>query len=335
MKRLWLILAILFQLAALTWIAAQREWVVQTGETVYIRTAPIDPRDIFRGDFVRLDYETSTFSKAQVRDGLLTGEVDRGDSVYVPVVPDQRGLIQPLYATDIRPDNGLFLRGTVINRFYGNNHHWDTLEVKYGIEQYFVEQGKGLEIEEQRGTRTELQVPLEMELALGQNGTAIITGHRWSPLGIGLTVKRQIERDAPPEARSAILELTLKNTIDRPLSLVMLPNLCSFNLVSVKTAPQDLSPKRPECENMALRPDMWVTFAPDEERVYTFDLNQPPWLIEQNDEPVSIGTLGWKQRFRLVYRTPENMPSPPASDNTLIWTSDLPSRAFHGRGRID
>ena len=334
MKRPWLILAIAFQIIALIWIAAKREWIVQTGETAFIRTAPIDPRDIFRGDYVRLSYEAATFSKDQVRDGLLERTLKRGDTVYVPVTLDKRGLIQPMYVTDIQPEEGPFLRGHISNRFYRDNE-WNSLQVKYGIEQYFVQQGKGLEIEKQRGTRTGIQVPMEMELALSQDGTAIIKGHRWSPLGIGLNVKQAVAPDSPRGEQNAILELTLQNASDQPLSLIMLPNLCSFNLVSIKSAPKDLSLTRNECQNIPVSPEMLVTFSPGEERNYVFDFNQSPWLIEEDGKPITIGTLDWGQRFRLIYRIPDNFQGLSADSLGTLWTGELPSRAFHGRGQID
>ncbi|PLY14723.1 MAG: hypothetical protein C0631_09355 [Sedimenticola sp.] len=333
MKRIVLYLAIAFQVLALAWIAAKREWIVQTGETVYIRSAPIDPRDIFRGDYVRLNYEASTFSKTELRDGLLDGEVNRGSQVYVPLEIDARGLASAQYVTDLKPDHPPFLRGYVLHHWLGDAGR-ATLQVKYGIEQYFVEQGKGLAIEQQRGTRSGIQQPMEIELALDSQGTAIIKGYRWSPLGIGLAVKRAVERDPLATERSAVLELTLQNASDSPLSIVMLPDLCSFQLISVKTASIHIEHRRPECERLTPRPEHLLTLAPEESRAFTFDFNTAPWLVNYNNQPTSIGTLKWDQRFRLVYR------SPPAVDTlikpaTHTWQGELPSRAFHGGGQID
>ena len=47
------------QVVALAYMAAEREWVLRTGRTIYLRTAPIDPRDAMRGDYVRLSYQIS------------------------------------------------------------------------------------------------------------------------------------------------------------------------------------------------------------------------------------------------------------------------------------
>ena len=70
MKTRFIIGAIAFQLLVLGYIAGQREWILRTGRTVWLRTAPIDPRDVMRGDYVRLDYEVAHVSRALWKDGL-------------------------------------------------------------------------------------------------------------------------------------------------------------------------------------------------------------------------------------------------------------------------
>ena len=47
------------QLVVLAYMAGEREWVVRTGRTIYLRTAPLDPRDAMRGDYVSLSYDIS------------------------------------------------------------------------------------------------------------------------------------------------------------------------------------------------------------------------------------------------------------------------------------
>lgn len=47
----------LAQLAVPAWMIAGRERILQQGEIYKFRTAPIDPRDPFRGEYVRLEFE--------------------------------------------------------------------------------------------------------------------------------------------------------------------------------------------------------------------------------------------------------------------------------------
>ncbi len=51
---------VLLQLFLLAGIVAYRQYWLATGERVLLRTEPVDPRDIFRGDYVRLGYGIST-----------------------------------------------------------------------------------------------------------------------------------------------------------------------------------------------------------------------------------------------------------------------------------
>jgi len=44
-------------LTVLIWMLVAHAWPVWTGETIYLRTRPVDPRDLFRGDYVVLAYD--------------------------------------------------------------------------------------------------------------------------------------------------------------------------------------------------------------------------------------------------------------------------------------
>lgn len=207
------------------------------------------------------------------------------------------------------------------------------LRIHYGIEKYFVEQGQGRVIERRRRDgRQAVRVPMEVQVAVSGAGTAVITGHRWGPLGIGLTMERQ-PRPAPGQpVPSVILRLTLQNVSTAPLALVVLPNLCSFHLVSTADAPRDLSLSRPECTSQVPGPDALMTLAPNAAHTERFDFNEPHWQVSVDGTSTPIGKLSWSQHFRLVYRSswPQDQPTPPD-----LWQGELPSRAFHGRGRVD
>ena len=56
MKR-WILIVVAIQFLALLSVAVKREWIHSYGETVFLRTAPVDPRDLFRGDYVQLQYD--------------------------------------------------------------------------------------------------------------------------------------------------------------------------------------------------------------------------------------------------------------------------------------
>ena len=51
-----LVLAVLVQLLAMALVLAQPLWVRATGSVVYLETEKMDPRALFRGDYVILGY---------------------------------------------------------------------------------------------------------------------------------------------------------------------------------------------------------------------------------------------------------------------------------------
>jgi uncharacterized membrane-anchored protein len=328
-----ILLAIALQILVPAWMAGERELIVQTGHTLYLRTIPVDPRDPFRGDYVRLNYEISSLPRRLLTDLPLDQRtVPRDTHVYTQLVLDPEGLARPTRISLAPPAQGTFLHGWTATDWYFGAAQRGGLTIRYGIEKYFVEQGRGRLIEQRRDGRQSVRVPMEVRVAVSRGGTGVITGHRWGPLGIGLTMER-LPRPAPGQpVPSAILRLTLQNVSDAPLTLVLLPDLCSFHLLSTADAPRDLSLSRPECASQAPGPDTLVTLAPNADRTFRIDFNEPRWRVFLDGAPTLIGDLPWDQRFRLVYRSswPAAQLAPPD-----LWQGELPSRSFHGRGRVD
>ncbi len=336
MRRTLLIIAIVFQVLVLAFIAGKREYIATTGTVVYLRTAPIDPRDLFRGDYVRLRYEASIVP-VQKTSADIAEQIKNytfGSTVYAPLVVDG-GLAEVTGLSTTKPDSGLFLKGRLAEPWrFGPAMH-DTAAAEYGIEAYYVQQGKGIEIEKQQGTRVTIQTPLEMEIAVGNDGTAVIRGHRWSPIGIGLEAIESPRQNDPQGRKSAKLRLTLKNTSQKPLALVNLPAFCSLRLESVSSGQKAKAPDRPQCSGLTATENDVLVIQPEEARYYDIDLAEQQWQVLKNDMLVETGTLDWNERFRIVYRPPSAEASSHLKDSALIWHGRLPSRAFHGRGNID
>ena len=142
MNRLWVGLAVAFQLIVVVWMAVEREWVLTTGQSVWLRTAPLDPRDIFRGDYVELDYEISLIGREQqVPIEALGKQPDPGDRVYVALEIGAGGLAEASMMDVQPPEDGIFLRGRVKKDWRSGT--WRALRVKYGIEKYFVDRKHG------------------------------------------------------------------------------------------------------------------------------------------------------------------------------------------------
>ncbi|MBI4224480.1 MAG: GDYXXLXY domain-containing protein [Deltaproteobacteria bacterium] len=115
----WVCLQIIFFAA---W-AALEESHFSSGDSILVKTVPVDPRDILRGQYLRLGYEFST----------QPAEGDYGNLVWVVLKPEGKFYV-PVHSlktppADLPPDQ-LFIQGrSEYSRIY------------FGVEKYFVPEG--------------------------------------------------------------------------------------------------------------------------------------------------------------------------------------------------
>ncbi|MFA5291822.1 MAG: GDYXXLXY domain-containing protein [Phycisphaerae bacterium] len=326
--RKWLIIIVAaLQVAVLAQMAGQRELVVRNGKTIYLRTAPVDPRDLFRGDYVSLVYEISSVPKSLLRGGLAENKCKQGMRVYAVLDANQDNLCQLLYVTDKKPREGLFIRGRVGREYVESS----SIRVLYGIEAYFTQQGKGKQLE--RGRRQEeIQIPLEMELKLGTNGIAVLRGHRYSPLGIDIETEHKLsERGRQPITG---IKVKMLNASDKPLAIVDLPHGRAFVLEPDSTefrtnnwewVNKDAAQKQIENGDLKI-------LQPGEIYETHIDINDSYWFVKSGDQtPRTISGLGnWNDSFRLVYRPAPKEACAHLEKAELIWHGYLSSRTFTG-----
>ena len=233
-RRNLFILFVALQVLALAGMVFYRERWLAGGTKVLLTTQPVDPRDLFRGDYVRLGYDISSLDVGQLKPGET---IHRNDPVYVTLGKGADGTWQPLAFSRTQPKGVVFITGRAqsepatvaswdvlltlddgstralrptwfnfregdrvfacldrsgasrhMDREDGKSSCWDKewtrvtgtvtaarqtstkrLAVEYGIESYFVEEGKGRDLEQQRDAR-ELQV----EVSLRPDGRALI-----------------------------------------------------------------------------------------------------------------------------------------------------------------
>jgi uncharacterized membrane-anchored protein len=153
------ILAAALQIVSIIVFAGVREIMLQTGREYLLETRPVDPRDIFRGDYVVLGYEISSLNYCcyQV-----------GETIYV-MLEERDGVARAVGhqhepPTDARP----FIRGQVTRVTSGSGR---PIDVEYGIESYFVPEGTGRDIEARirQGNGA-----VHVRVAVDRFGTAVI-----------------------------------------------------------------------------------------------------------------------------------------------------------------
>lgn len=171
--KLWLkiTLLIVLQFAALIAMIANKQWTLNTGTPVVLQTEPVDPRSLFMGDYARLNYPISRLRLDG--DKGIGGDKDfkRHDTVWVALKaePDDARAISVHHQRSAVPAGLIALKGEVQ---YLNEHDWDaasrksikqrTLHVRYGIEQYYVQEGTGRSVERpQGGEKVSIRVAID------------------------------------------------------------------------------------------------------------------------------------------------------------------------------
>ncbi len=171
--RVWLaaFLVALLQTGAIGAIVAKRAIHLAQGREILIDVIPVDPRDFFRGDYVRLGYSISSVNTLPC-DGLKI--TSAGTPVFVTLErkgEPEEGKWAPVAASMVylplpESDPRIVLRGVVQSCRSGHVSH-----VTYGIESYFVPEGTGGVIE---GATREGAV--KAVISVDRHGNAAIKG---------------------------------------------------------------------------------------------------------------------------------------------------------------
>jgi len=148
--RLGFLAVVALQVALLLAILIPEERTLATGEEVLLQTVPVDPRDLFRGDYVQLRYTISTVHRP----------FRPGDRVFVAL--EKRGDTWEVREVYYAPPEGLFIKGTV------TSVSGDVANIEYGIESYFVPEGSGYIIEGARHVKVKVAVDSSGNAAIKQ-----------------------------------------------------------------------------------------------------------------------------------------------------------------------
>ncbi|HXY53075.1 MAG TPA: GDYXXLXY domain-containing protein [Nitrospirota bacterium] len=232
------IIIVLLQVLLLFGIIGYREHWLATGDKVILKTMPVDPRDVFRGDYVKLTYEITDITLAS---DSQKPEFVPGQPIFVSLETGTDGVSFITSVSKETPAEGRFIQGRVRHEYndttrtvilrddsgikrelssrtwfmgikkgdavtvcldnqnspsfffkddapykqscYGKlqsvhgiveevtEYRAKKVNVEYGIESYFVEEGKGIQIEQGHAARG----PLKVEVSLRKDGKGIIS----------------------------------------------------------------------------------------------------------------------------------------------------------------
>lgn len=169
-----LIVVAVVQSAALFKIVYDKDHLLKIGREITMPVQPLDPRDLFRGDYVTLGYDISTLTKAKVPTAKLDGLL-RGSTAFVTLTPQPAGGwsvsgVSEDFPAQV-PASDVVLKGRVKSAWARADGSEKTLNVRYGIETYFVPEGTGRDLESKVREHK-----IEAIVAVGADGTAAIKG---------------------------------------------------------------------------------------------------------------------------------------------------------------
>jgi uncharacterized membrane-anchored protein len=148
----------------------KQELLLAHGAKVLLRCEPIDPRSLFSGDYVILNYEISRIGKdiilnSDLKDIEKINHLERKD-IYVALMQADDKHYRIAAVSDsfdkLKLKFSTIIRGRV---YYAD---YDELRVRYGVESYFVPQREGRKIEDNMRNVT-------VEVSVSGNGDSVIS----------------------------------------------------------------------------------------------------------------------------------------------------------------
>lgn len=151
MRRTFFLIGLLVELVAVFLVFLPNFIIMTTGTLVTLKTIPVDPRSIFRGDYVILTYEV-----AQKYDGPAPAGTDYYSMPVYAVLESKDGVFIAKSFSAEKPTllaGQACLAGMAQNeyRWNGNGNELMMKTVNFpDIQQYFVTEGLGKDLEQAR-----------------------------------------------------------------------------------------------------------------------------------------------------------------------------------------
>ena len=195
-KMRWMLIGlVLMQISSIIGFSLYQESILRSGTQITLQTVPVDPRDLFRGEYVALQYDISRLTvegygsettgdycciseEAKIGDGIsirlgqLPGDETASIAPFydwsVPIdsVVHRVGLVVPRDKDALRDGitNTVSLKGTIedIQKHAGRTEY----EIDYGIESFFIPEGTG--------DKVETSADVKVVISVNNRGNAVI-----------------------------------------------------------------------------------------------------------------------------------------------------------------
>ncbi|MEQ1753833.1 MAG: GDYXXLXY domain-containing protein [Micropepsaceae bacterium] len=143
------LIVVALQTLALAYMIFERQQMLDSARVVTLKVVPVDPRDMFRGDYVVLNYDISRVDVA-----TLAGDdkFSSGETAYVTVQKQSDGIwnaVAIAHKPVSQSPGDVALLATVQYADDPAANASANVSLTYGVESYFVPQGTGHAIEEE------------------------------------------------------------------------------------------------------------------------------------------------------------------------------------------
>lgn len=154
---------VLAQMAVLGFMVFKRMHLLKTGKIVRLECVPVDPRSLFSGDYVILNYKISRLRNFQTFN-LYKEKFRRMDTVYVALQkqagsPYWKAVAVSHNRSKLKKRYKVVIRGVLRSPSAG----W----IKYGVEQYFVPLFEGKKIEKNLSN-------VSVDIAISKSGESAV-----------------------------------------------------------------------------------------------------------------------------------------------------------------
>lgn len=114
------------------------------GQEIVLETKAYDPTDLFRGDYVAINFAISDIPKSKVD---LPSDKIYNKNLFVSLKQEGKYYVVD-QVSEAKPKQGVYLKGK-FQEIYNEFNTTDNFRVDYSLDKYFVEQGSGKDLEQE------------------------------------------------------------------------------------------------------------------------------------------------------------------------------------------
>jgi uncharacterized membrane-anchored protein len=150
-RRIWIsaIIVAAVQTVIIGYIIQSRASILQNGAEVLLKTAPVDPRDLLRGDYVTLNYDISRVPASTLVGGMPKDAGEKRLAVRLQKQPDGFWTIAESSFDALPPKPDTVVVESLPFSYYPLEGD-QSFQVEYGMERFYVPEGAGHDLETAR-----------------------------------------------------------------------------------------------------------------------------------------------------------------------------------------